>query len=272
MPLNTVDQLTSAVASSTSRRGALKAFAGAVGGIVAGAFGARPEPASAKVPVWCNKPNAPLGKDTFYMFVQSAKSGTFVENQASQGLYTLTLYGVDPDMVYFSDRPVRDAGKSPNQKFLTGLPFSPKNPPNAALVAASGSGPDSTLVIEIFSPRYDARTSTLIYDARILDDYKRDGLAMFAGRQTGTVPPIFNDASLFIDDCPDGQMLCWPYDCPSAKYGDNCPAVQSQFQVSFGCCWSWSSAYCEPCNSDLSGICQSLGYGGEIDGSSSCTD
>lgn len=271
MPLNTIDQLTRAVAGSTSRRGALKAFAGAVGGIVAGAFGARPEPAFARVPVWCGKPGAALGKDTFYMFVQAATSGTFVENHASPGLYTLTLYGVGAETVYFSDRPVRDAGKAPMQRFLDGLPFSPKNPPNAALVAASGSGPDSTLVIEIFSPRYDARTSTLTYDARILHDYKGDGLAVFAGRQTGTVPTTFNDASLFIDDCPDGQMLCWPLDCPSAKVGDNCPTVNNP-QVSFGCCWSWSKAYCEPCNSDLSGICQSLGYGGEIDGSSSCVD
>src|SRR5437870_7347567 len=104
VPLNTIDQLTGAVASSTSRRGALKAFAGAVGGIVAGAFGARPEPALAKVPVWCGKPGAPPGKDTYYMFVQSATSGTFVENHASPGLYTLTLYGVGPETVYFSDR------------------------------------------------------------------------------------------------------------------------------------------------------------------------
>jgi hypothetical protein len=260
------------VAGGTSRRGALKAFAGAVGGVVAGAFGARPEPASAKVPVWCNKPGAAPGKDTFYMFVQSATSGTFVENPVSPGLYRLTLHGVGADTVYFSDRPVRDAGTTATQRFLAGVPFSPTNPPNAALVAASGRGPDSTLVIEIFSPRYDGGTKTLTYDARILPDYKGDGLAVFAGRQTGTLPASFDDVSLFIDDCPDGQMLCWPYDCPSAKDGDNCPAVQSQFQVSFGCCWSWSKAYCEPCNSDLSGICQSLGYGGEIDGSSSCTD
>lgn len=48
-------------------------------------------------------------------------------------------------------------------------------------------------MIQIFGPRYDAGVKTLTYDARILPDYNGDGLTVFTGRQTGTVPASFDD-------------------------------------------------------------------------------
>ena len=55
---------------------------------------------------------------TVYLFVQHASGGSFRPNPAMPGLYTLTLEGVGPDTIFFSDRPARDAGAVPNGPFL----------------------------------------------------------------------------------------------------------------------------------------------------------
>ncbi len=220
---------------AVSRRGALTSAAGGVlGGATAfllrGALGA--DPARAQVPV-------PGADRTFYMFVQNARSGRFERNGAAQGLYRLTLDGVQPHTIYFSDRPARDAGLSPMKRFLPGLGFSPQNPPNAALVVAGRNGDADTLVIEIFSPRYDAKAERLTYDARILDRNGSERLAAFARRQRDkTLPRRFGEASLFIDDCPDGGVQCT---------GPGLPPSGITVANRLPCCWHWLGG-CRPCN------------------------
>ncbi len=195
---------------------------------------------------------APSGDDATFLFVQSATSGTFAANPdagtpAVDGTavtgggadYLLTLEGHTGSTVYFSDRPERIFGESPTPAFLTGLGFTPDNPPNAALVTSDADGNEDILVVELLTPAYDADAGSVTYGVNILSDYE-GGLDFVAQRQADEdLAPSFGEASLFIDDCPDIS---------------NCYAGLSKVGPlpggSIGTCWSWSSAQCLPCNGD----------------------
>ncbi|HWV88131.1 MAG TPA: hypothetical protein VNZ62_21980 [Capillimicrobium sp.] len=209
-----------------SRRGVLATAAGGLGALLA----LRGRPATAQVPI-----DPDDGTDrAHFLFVQNAERGEFTPNRARKGLYRLTLHGVQPHTIYFSDRPTRDAGLAPMRPFLKGLGFSPTNPPNAAVVVAGADGGEDTLVLELFSPRYHAKRRRLTYDARILpDDRRPDGLAVFSGRQRDArLPRRFGEASVFIDDCPDGGVHCTGgYLAPQGVYIGPYSTVP--------CCWKW---------------------------------
>ena len=72
-------------------------------------------------------------KNDTFMFVQTAQSGSLVPVEGEDNLYTLTLMGVSPQTIAFSDRPERIVVQAPMQKFLDGMCFRPENPPNAAI-------------------------------------------------------------------------------------------------------------------------------------------
>jgi hypothetical protein len=243
MQADRFDQFTQ-VLGSTSRRGAFKAIAGTLlGGLATVAFGrqAGGTTALAKVPVVAGKsPGVPADKDTFYLFVQNADSGTFVANPAMPGIYTLTLTGVSGETIYFSDRPVRDAGRAPMQPFLDGLGFDPNNPPNAALVVVGKDGSEQTLIIELFGPQYDVSTRTLTYDATLEPGYSGAGLAPLAARQSASLPENFDDATLFIDDCANGSYYC--------VWGTNLLTQRAESVGSIGCCWHVGNLLCVPCS------------------------
>lgn len=143
-----------------------------------------------------------------FLFVQTFGSGAW-QPADEDGLYTLTLTGTAAHTIYFADRPERIVGLVATDLFLDGLGFTPVNPPNAALVAATDDGQQDVLVLELFDPVYDANTATLTYQARVLADYGEPGLAHLAAQQVDThLNETFAAGSLFIDGCPD-----FPVDC-----------------------------------------------------------
>jgi hypothetical protein len=139
-----------------------------------------------------------------FLFVQVADSGTLVPKEGAPGHYLLTLEGISPQTVYFSDHPVRDIGHVSTDSFLKGLGFSDKNPPNGAIEAG-----ENTIVVELRRPVYNIAKSTLQYDVSILPDAK-GGLAFYAARRTGKLPKEFSTVSLFIDDCANATITCIP--------------------------------------------------------------
>jgi len=112
-----------------------------------------------------------------YLFVQSAKSGSFDGEK-------LTLRGI-PLVVYFSDRPYRIAGHVSLKEFLgkwdKGSDSFRADPPNATLSIYEESG-SKNAVIELMDPRIDG--DSLTYKVRVLE---------------GNVPSSFGSSSLFID-------------------------------------------------------------------------
>lgn len=113
------------------------------------------------------------------LFVQTAKGATLVNGK-------LTLKGVSPMTVYFSDRPTRVAGHVATSEMLPlwseGKDSFLKDPPNATLSTFTTDGKVGNVVVELKNPGFDGHEMT--YDVRVLQ---------------GKLPDNADAASLFID-------------------------------------------------------------------------
>jgi hypothetical protein len=169
------------------------------------------------------------------MFVQSVQSGSFVQVEGEDNLYTLTLEGVAPQTIAFSDRPECVMGQVPMQKFFAGLGFSPKYLPNAAIEILEWDNEEDVMVIELFDPVYDAANHTLQYNISILE-MPNHSYAIFNERHDKSLPENFGPAAWFIDGCWDCYMQCGHEDgehiCGSFKTGQ---------------CWCWKPPSCFTC-------------------------
>jgi hypothetical protein len=93
------------------------------------------------------------------------------------------------------------------------------------------------------NPAYDAGNGTLTYEANILTDYRGEGLRYAADqRQDQTIAEEFGRASLFIDDCPDQDVLCYNGD---VHFNPNAQLIGDL--GSSGWCWQWSEVACVQC-------------------------
>jgi hypothetical protein len=146
-----------------------------------------------------------------YIFIQQGTGGSFMND--SSGNYTLTITGVIPYTVAFSDRPARNASFVKMETFLTGFNFDPQNPPNAAVMIQNASEDHDVVIVELTSPKYDAGKQTLTYTAKLTKDFAFE--SKWANdltiRADPALPEKFGEVVLAIDDCP-----CMPdKNCPS---------------------------------------------------------
>jgi hypothetical protein len=116
------------------------------------------------------------------LFVQSAAA---VEIDEAKN--TLTLKGLSPTTLFFSDRPVRIAGHYRTEEYLDFWKKGPdsflKDPPNATLsVFEKGKDEMSDVVVTLRNPRVSGNEIT--YDVTVI---------------SGTLPKAGGPASLFID-------------------------------------------------------------------------
>ncbi|MEM1157535.1 MAG: hypothetical protein AAF649_05560 [Verrucomicrobiota bacterium] len=89
------------------------------------------------------------------LFVQNAKRMTFAGE-------TLTLFEVDPDILYFSDRPFRIAGEIGPEEMKEMVTESfQKSPPNAALVIFTEQGVDDCVITLTLPPSLEGNTLTI---------------------------------------------------------------------------------------------------------------
>ena len=183
-------------------------------------------------------------KPVTFMFVQSAQSGTLIPVEGEDNLYTLTLMGVAPQTIAFSDRPERVVVQAPMQKFLDGMCFAPDNGPNAALEILEADEEEDLAVVELFDPVYDAASQTLQYNVSILE-MPDLSYAVFNEQADQVLPESFGPAALFIDDCADSYVSCYTADDPvgGGCGGDCCGKIET------GCCWSWAHG-CTACHSE----------------------
>ena len=117
-------------------------------------------------------------KKVDFLFVQTAKG-------FSHGKGRITLRGVNPLTISFSDRPDRIAGHMPTSKFVPmwsqGVDSFLSNPPNATLSVFRGDSVSSTVVV-LRNPQLVG--NDLSYEVRVLE---------------GTLPAQSGPCSLFID-------------------------------------------------------------------------
>jgi hypothetical protein len=132
--------------------------------------------------VACNKQEAQKAqeepKEPEFMFVQTALGAAFVDG-------TLTLQGISPTTVFFSDRPDRIAGHGLTLEFISewdeGEGSFASDPPNASL-SMLVEGEMVTVVAELTNPRLEG--DDLLYDVEVLE---------------GNMPAQAEGAALFID-------------------------------------------------------------------------
>jgi hypothetical protein len=147
------------------------------------------------------------GPERTYLFVQTVRGGTF--RPAGGGDYILSLAGVDPHALYFTDRPSIDSGVIPQTTLLKALFRRGASPPNAAIdIAGAGRNQDVTAV-QLRNPRYDAKSRSLVYRARPLHDLTDTNLAHYDDRLDARIPARFGSGSLFIDSlAPHDGHIC----------------------------------------------------------------
>jgi len=146
-------------------------------------------------------PTKSILDDISLLFVQTAKSGSFIKNN---GNYTLTLNNISSYTTYFSDRPLRISGISSTEEFVAswcdGTNSFDSDPPNAAINILDADHSENVIIVELFNPVYDAEKETLQYDARIISNSLSENLKNHQMMADAEIPEEFDDVSLFIDN------------------------------------------------------------------------
>lgn len=123
------------------------------------------------------------------LFSIDARSSQIVSSREESENELLVLYGVNPAVVWFTDRPRRASGLMPLSDFMNdwqSFGFV-SDPPNAEVVLHSGS----RAVVELTHPRYDPTSATWMATIAFLD-----------GSLSSAIPrdEDLGSAHLFIDD------------------------------------------------------------------------
>lgn len=145
--------------------------------------------------------NAPVKKNAQVLFVLLSQHGYLQKHNDKPNTYILTLKNVNPDVVYFTDRPARYTNQIKLGKFLqewqTGA-FK-TDPPNAVMetirLQANGKSQHMRPVsyeIVLTNPIYNSKSNLLTFEVQPLK-----------GNAT-KIPDTANSdyVALFIDDCP----------------------------------------------------------------------
>lgn len=134
----------------------------------------------------------PASQGTGWLFVLQAEGGT------SDGS-TLSLTGVDADLVVFGDRPARRAERLPTAALVDDwatLGFD-EDPPNAAVTVETDEGPQTAVVV-LRDPSFDAGSGTLTFATEPVDGEGGELLG-FGGSPVDALPASFGRATVFVD-------------------------------------------------------------------------
>jgi hypothetical protein len=136
--------------------------------------------AAAAAPLLERTAQAAAAKKADFLFVQTAKSMTF-----DKGADKLTLEGVSPITIMFTDRPERIASQMKTEKFIPfwsrGKDSFLSDPPNADVSIMDGDKLHQ-VVVTLMDPSHQG--DTLSYKVKVLE---------------GEMPAKGSDVSLFID-------------------------------------------------------------------------
>jgi hypothetical protein len=143
-------------------------------------------------------PVAAVEESPSWLFSHTADGGTLTAN--GDGTYALTLSGIDPNVMAFTDRPDRQTAILTAQDLVEAWPsMFADSAPNAVLVEHDPAGDTDSLVIVLTDPALDG--STVTYTVEILEDEAHPSSVDGIVDSPHVEPPAeFADVSLFIDD------------------------------------------------------------------------
>lgn len=166
-----------------------------------------------------------------WLFSHTADAGKLTPSD--DGTYTLTMDGIDPKVMGFTDRPDRQTMILSAEQLVEAWPtMFADSAPNAVLVEHEPSGETDSLVVVLSDPRLDGPTMT--YTVDVLEDEAHPSGVEGIVNSTHVDPPAeFADVSLFIDDVDleksvyscvngSGQLIMPPGTIPIA-YKPNAP-------------------------------------------------
>lgn len=132
-----------------------------------------------------------------WLFSQTADAGSIAPN--GDGTWTLTLTDVDPVVLAFTDRPLRDAQAGSAERLVEAWPemFGDVNP-NGVVVAHNDVGATNSAVVELMDPSIDGTTMT----------YKVNVLTSEGGPGEPGQSYTFEQVSVFIDDVQVTKWVC----------------------------------------------------------------
>lgn len=141
-----------------------------------------------------------------WLFSQTADGGSISPN--GDGTWTLTLTDVDPVVLGFTDRPLREAQAGTVERLVEAWPamFGDADP-NGVVVAHNQSGATNSAVVELIDPQLNG--STMTYTVRVLTNE--------GGPAEPGVTYDFEQVSVFIDDVP---VTSWACESPSGGLVD----------------------------------------------------
>ena len=136
-------------------------------------------------------------QESNWLFSQTADSGSISPN--GDDTWTLTLTEVDPNVMAFTDRPLREAQSGSVDKLVEAWPtiFADSNP-NGVVVAHNATGETNSAVVELTDPQLNG--STMTYTVRVLTN---EGAAAEPGTSYD-----FEQVSVFIDDVSVTSWVC----------------------------------------------------------------
>jgi uncharacterized protein YjbI with pentapeptide repeats len=140
------------------------------------------------------------------LFAQTANRGTMKPIKDTPR-FSLKLFGVNPQVVWFSDRPARQSGQIPVSGFgrsWAGFGFV-EDPPNAALTVLDAGNRHDTVVVELGRPDFKKKKNRIRYTAQILDA-ATGNLSHLESDRDHRVRRHFRSPSLFIDDATGTEV------------------------------------------------------------------
>lgn len=156
------------------------------------------------ISAWERRPSS----ETSWLFTHTSDTGSLASK--SDGTFTLTLSGISPRVIAFSDRPERDATIISTAGLIHTWPTLFKDSaPNAVLVEHLADGDTRSLPLTLLNPKVS--TDTITFDARPMVGELPARISEITGTRHSNLPSRFSNVSLFIDNV--SQPCATPTDC-----------------------------------------------------------
>lgn len=187
------------------------------------------------------------------LFRQSATAGTMTP-ATLPGFFLLTLQGVDPKIVFFTDNTATVTHTLDFDTFHRTVTVRGDALATGALVLADGPADHNVVLVEFHQTDFDTARQQVTFLVKLLpSSYSDPDLAAFVPRLIAKPPTSFGASSLFWSICHSKVVLCYGQ-FQGGGSGETCRTGCGGLPGTHSYKWSWTALQCIP-NPDLSDQC-----------------